>query len=79
VGAYRVSWNGAWQRSFAVNLLDSDESNIEPRTSVQIGVDKITSKDRDRDQPRELWKWFVLIALGFLLVEWYIYNRRVYV
>ncbi|HEV3238616.1 MAG TPA: BatA and WFA domain-containing protein [Gemmataceae bacterium] len=78
VGVYRVSWGGNWQRSFAVNLLDADESNIEPRTSIQIGAETIAG-GRDRDQPRELWKWLVLLALGLLLTEWYIYNRRVYV
>ena len=78
VGPYKVAWNGKWQRSFAVNLLDADESNIEPRTSVRIGAD-VTSSARERDQPRELWKWLVLAALGLLLAEWYIYNRRVYV
>jgi hypothetical protein len=78
VGEYRVGWGGAWQRSFAVNLLDADESNIEPRTSVHIGAVKVTGT-QDRSQPRELWKWLVLAGLSFLLVEWYIYNRRVYV
>jgi hypothetical protein len=28
---------------------------------------------------RELWKWGVAAALAFLLLEWYVYNRRVYV
>ena len=34
---------------------------------------------KDRSQPYELWKWFVLAAFLVLLAEWYIYNRRVYV
>jgi len=78
VGVYYVSWNGASQRSFAVNLLDADESNIEPRSSVHIGAENVVS-GKQRNQPHELWKWLVLAALGLLLAEWYIYNRRVYV
>jgi len=78
VGVYRVGWNGAWQRSFAINLLDADESNIEPRSSVQVGPESV-SGSQERSQPRELWKWLALTALSLLLVEWYIYNRRVYV
>src|SRR5262249_49190301 len=78
VGVYRVAWGGEWQRSFAVNLLDADESNIEPRTAVHIGAEQVLG-DQERRQPRELWKWLVLLALGLLLAEWYIYNRRVYV
>jgi hypothetical protein len=77
-GVYKVSWNGEWQRSFAVNLLDAEESNLEPRTSVHIGAVTV-SGTRERSQPREMWKWLVLLGLGLLLVEWYIYNRRVYV
>lgn len=78
VGVYRVSWDGQWQRSFAVNLLDAEESNIEPRTAIHIGAEQVVS-DQERRQPRELWKWFVLLALGLLLAEWYIYNRRIYI
>jgi hypothetical protein len=78
VGVYRVAWNGAWQRSFAINLLDSDESNIEPRTSIHVGAELVAA-GQERRQPRELWKWLVLAALALLLMEWYIYNRRVYV
>jgi hypothetical protein len=79
VGVYRVAWNGAWQRSFAVNLLDVEESNIEPRTVLQIGAGEPIVGGQERKQPRELWKWLVALALGLLLAEWYIYNRRVYV
>jgi hypothetical protein len=78
IGVYRVSWGGKWQRSFAVNLLDAEESNIEPRPSVQIGAEAIVAGE-DRSQPRELWKWFVVLALVVLLTEWYIYNRRIFV
>jgi von Willebrand factor type A domain/Aerotolerance regulator N-terminal len=78
VGVYRVGWADGWQRNFAVNLLDPDESNIEPRSVFQIG-DVAVRAGKDSSQPRELWKWLVLAALGLLLAEWYIYNRRVYV
>jgi hypothetical protein len=78
VGIYRVAWNGTMQRTFAVNLLDPEESNIEPRTAIHIGP-RAVEGTRERSQPRELWKWFVLAALALLLTEWYIYNRRVYV
>jgi von Willebrand factor type A domain/Aerotolerance regulator N-terminal len=76
LGVYQVAWNGAVQRSFAVNLLDPEESNIEPRPIVQIGDDRVAAGE-NRGQPRELWKAFVLAALGLLVAEWYIYNRRV--
>jgi hypothetical protein len=77
VGPYAASWDGGLRR-FAVNLLDADESNIEPRPAVQLGAESVQSS-ATRRQPRELWKWAILAALGLLLLEWYVYNRRVFV
>ncbi len=78
VGVYRVAWDGEWKSTFAVNLLDPEESNLEPRPEVKIGA-KSVAAGGERGQPRELWKWLAFAALGLLLGEWYIYNRRVYV
>jgi hypothetical protein len=78
VGVYQVEWEGAVQRSFAVNLLDPEESNLEPRTTLQIGDEQIDT-GQIRTQLRDLWKPLVLLAVGFLLLEWYIYNRRIYI
>ncbi|HZT83407.1 MAG TPA: VWA domain-containing protein [Gemmataceae bacterium] len=78
LGVYQVKWDGQVQRSFAVNLLDGDESNIEPRQEIDIGAQKVAAGEVQK-APREIWKWVALAALVLLLVEWYIYNRRVYV
>jgi hypothetical protein len=77
VGVYRAEWDGG-ERRFAINLLDPEESNVEPRPAVQIGAEQVKSEETHR-QPRELWKWAVLAGLAFLLLEWYVYNRRVFV
>ena len=77
-GVYEARWEPNQLRRFAVNLFDSEESNIEPRNVVQIGAEKITAGEA-RKQPRELWRWFVLGALFFVLVEWWVYNQRVHV
>jgi len=65
-------------RHFAVNLLDPNESNIEPRTEIKIGGEEVAA-GQERRQPREVWKWIALAALVLLLVEWYVYNKRIYV
>jgi len=78
VGVYDVAWDGAIQRSFAVNLLDPEESNIEPRPTVQIGAEEV-KVGKTRGQPVEMWRWFLLGVMVLLLLEWYIYNRRVYI
>jgi von Willebrand factor type A domain/Aerotolerance regulator N-terminal len=78
LGPYKVVRDDGGVRHFAVNLLDGNESNIEPRTDIKIGGDEV-SAGQERRQPREMWKWIALAALMLLLVEWYIYNRRIYV
>lgn len=77
MGVYSASWvNGS--RRFAVNLLDPDESNLQPRPGIRIGAETVTAGTPDK-RPRELWKWLVLAALAVVLVEWYVYNKRVFV
>jgi hypothetical protein len=79
LGLYRVGWNDRkWQRSFAVNLLDAEESSIEPRSTIQIGARAINAGQETR-QPRDLWKWLIVAVVGLLLLEWYVYNKRIFV
>ena len=63
-------------RGFAVNLLDINESNIEPRSSIHIG-DKRIAAGEEKFQTREIWKWILLLAVVLLMVEWFIYHRRI--
>ena len=77
VGVYRVKWNGG-ERFFSVNLLDADESNIEPRSEFDVGGTRVTAGEAP-SQPRDTWKWVALVALGLLLLEWWVYNRRIFV
>ncbi|MFL5330927.1 MAG: VWA domain-containing protein [Gemmataceae bacterium] len=76
-GVYSATWNGGGRR-FAVNLLDPLESNIQPRDSIQLGAVTISAGSEDK-RPKELWKWLVLATLVAVLLEWYVYNRRVFV
>ena len=78
LGVYRVVRDDGGERGFAVNLLDANESNIEPRRAIQIGSERVVAGE-ERKQPLELWKWIILLALILLMLEWYIYNRRIYI
>jgi hypothetical protein len=78
LGTYTVTRDDGLVRSFAVNLLDPNESNIEPRQVLKIGSDDVEA-GAQRRQPRELWRWIALGALVLLMVEWYVYNKRVFV
>jgi hypothetical protein len=76
VGVYEVTWPGG-QRRFAVNLLDADESNIQPRDAIQIGAQRLAA-GQSRRQTYDTWKWIALAALLLLLLEWAVYHRRVF-
>ena len=75
---------------FAVNLFDGQESdvrltvaadddpndNVEPVASLSIG--HVEVKGTTRPARQEIWRPILLLAILLLLVEWYIYNKRVY-
>lgn len=64
------------RRAFAVNLLDVNESNIEPRRTIRIGNERYATGE-EKHQTREIWKWILLLAVALLATEWYIYHRRI--
>jgi hypothetical protein len=80
-------------RGFAVNLFDPRESDIATRGLVpagtpanrtesyriRIGYTEVAATRRMVRSIEDWWKPIALVALGIILVEWYIYNRRVYV
>jgi hypothetical protein len=78
VGVYRfdVFPEDKSVRSFAVNLLDANESNIEPRKTIRIGNERTTA-GQEKSQPRDIWKWILILAVVLLVAEWYIYHRRI--
>jgi Ca-activated chloride channel homolog len=80
VGVYRVDVleNGEVIQSlpFAVDLFAVEESDITPRTSIQIGAAVITPEEQEEVGQREFWPWVALLALLILLIEWYVYHQR---
>jgi hypothetical protein len=75
-GVYRASWPGGG-RAFTVNLLDAEESNVQPRDEVKLGEQQVVA-GQARGQTYDTWKWVALGALVLLLLEWVIHNRRVF-
>jgi hypothetical protein len=63
-------------RAFAVNLLDINESNIEPKRIIRIGGEPVEA-GQEKFQVREIWKWMLLLAVGLLIAEWFVYHRRI--
>jgi hypothetical protein len=75
LGVYTAEWNGGAYR-FAVNLFDAEESNLSPVTRFTVG-DTTVQAGSARKEPRDLWKVGVVLGLMVVLVEWWVYNRRV--
>ena len=80
LGVYDVR-EGSGQKvtqQVAVNLFDTRESNLTPAETVEIGHEEVQAKQGEQAARQELWKWLLLGAIGVLIFEWYVYNRRVY-
>ncbi len=91
LGIYEVLDGDNVVKRFAINLFDREESDIalEVRQngedgvkvvdSIEIGFVDVTAQSPKTPVRKELWKPLLLLALVVLVLEWYIYNRRVYV
>ncbi|HID77793.1 MAG TPA: VWA domain-containing protein [Planctomycetaceae bacterium] len=78
LGVYEVYCQGKRVQRLAVNLFDRAESNIVPKDEIHLPVAVAAAPGGWESVRRELWKWLLLLALGVLCFEWYIYNRRVF-
>jgi hypothetical protein len=90
VGVYRVRWNGSPGamdavisgrnvRTYAANLGDSQESQVAATEQIDVAEQQVAATGGSREGTRNLWPWLLLAAMGVMLLEWYIFNRKVYV
>jgi Ca-activated chloride channel family protein len=75
-GIYKLR-AGTNNMSFCVNLMDSAESNIQPREELPLGKfgAGIAATKLQRAN-MELWRWIALGGLAVLLFEWWWYHKR---
>jgi hypothetical protein len=78
LGAYEVREQKTLTQRFTVNLFDPSESDIRPKPMIYTDYEEILGRAEWLSMRSELWRWIVIGALVLLAVEWYIYNRRVY-
>jgi hypothetical protein len=63
---------------FAVNMLDSKESNVDPQTKLVLSNQEIVAQEKTaRRSTMPLWPFLVFIALIFAVGEWMVYNLKV--
>lgn len=92
VGIYLLSWDGQAgssdtladgraRRAVTANMLDpyeSDVAAVKAEDLAQVLPSNISTGQLQAGT-RRLWPWFLLLALAFVLIEWYVYNRKVVV
>jgi hypothetical protein len=77
LGVYEVQAGGKTVQRFAVNLFDPMESKLPPRKKFDVGPVEIEGRSGWEVVRREMWRGLLLMGLGVLCLEWYIYGRRV--
>ncbi len=89
-GLYTLTWSGdpgptdavidsRPTRTIAANLADPRESDIAPQKSLALASQTVQAQtEGTRTAARELWPWILLAGIGLLTLEWYVYNRKVY-
>jgi hypothetical protein len=89
-GVYSVSWSGPAGagdevaggrpvRRYAANLLDGFESDVAVDDQLVLANQVVKATARTGEGMRKLWPYFLLGALVIMLLEWFIYNRKVHV
>jgi len=78
VGVYSLEVPGQRRKFFAVNMLDSDESNIEPLKEIVLSGQAVDARQGPLSRANmPLWPWLVGVALVVACVEWLVYNSKV--
>ncbi len=78
VGVYGLEILDQPLKLFAVNLLDLQESNIEPVREIILSGQPVQAQDNPIGRSNlPLWPFLVGIALVLALLEWLIYNSKV--
>ena len=94
-GVYEVTWDGSTVpgdvrnpannralRIYAANMLDGKESDVPAEEKIALAAgEPVASKTlaSSRAGDVRLWPYLLMLGLVVVMVEWYIYNRKVYV
>jgi hypothetical protein len=78
VGIYQIDGGLPGRDRFAVNLEDDWESDIKPPGGpLKVANQEVREVAAIKTATPEVWRWFVGAALLVVLLEWWVYNRRV--
>jgi len=89
-GIYTLRWDGPRAasdrlvggkavRPFASNIASADESDIATASTLRLASTVAVAQAATTGQGvRDLWPWFILLAIAVVMIEWWIYNRKVH-
>lgn len=90
-GVYEVRWSGTpgptdvtdgdkALRVFTSNLSDAEESDVAAAEDVSLATKVVAaSQERVGASDQRMWPWLVLAALLVIMLEWFVYNRKVHI
>ena len=79
VGAYEVTPSKPDARAFAVNLFDANESSVAPAAELALGAQRVAAQAESVEVNQPAWRYVLMGLLAILLLEWIVYNRRIFV
>ena len=76
-GIYTVKISDRLPEQFAVNLLDSAESDIAPADEIVLsGLPVHAQSTAPRRANVQLWSYLAVLALALVCLEWFVYNSK---
>ena len=61
-----------------VNLLDASESDLRTVGVLNVSTQAGDATAQTANVRREVWRWFIWGALAVMLIEWFVYTRRMH-
>ncbi len=77
VGFYEVASASGKKQLFAINLLNPVESDIRPQSLQTAPGSNVEETTSVATVNKEIWRWLAAAALAVLLLEWWVYHRRI--
>lgn len=79
-GSYSIFADGLERpiETFCVNLFSTRESNLATEANIKMGFEKVAASNTTVQARQETWRWILLVGLAMLVVEWIVFNRRVF-
>jgi hypothetical protein len=81
LGVYEVRAEGLEEpvERFCVNLFSNRESDLQVGLELKTGAESIAATSNTIRARQETWRWLLFLAIGFLMFEWMVFNRRIFV